>query len=242
MSAPDHAPTLLVLDTSTEQLHLGLLAGGRSIVRREAGGAQSSARLLPALQAMLAEAGIAWAELDAIGFGRGPGAFTGVRTACAVTQGLAEALGKPVLALDTLMAVAEDARGRGAGPLLRVAIDARMGQAYSAAYRVADDGAWITLDAPALHEPAALAAAVDPGFAVAGNSLHAHAPAWQGLGGRRDADAEPRADALLRLALQRWRAGERLDPAAALPLYVRDQVALTTAERDAVRLAKEAAA
>ena len=86
MSASDHAPTLLVLDTSTEFLHLGLSVRAQVLTRCEAGGAQASAHLLPALQALLDEASIGWHQLDAIGCGRGPGAFTGVRAACAVTQ------------------------------------------------------------------------------------------------------------------------------------------------------------
>ena len=242
MSAPEPTPTLLVLDTSTEHLHLGLVRHERTLTRCAAGGAQASAVLLPALRALLDEAGIAWADLDAIGYGRGPGAFTGVRAACAVTQGLAEALGKPVLSLDTLMAVADDARAAGAGALIRVAVDARMGEVYAAAYRYDDGAGWQVLSEPALHEPADLARGVEPGMAVAGNSLLAHVDAWQTFTGPRFADAAPRAEALLRLALRQWQAGERQDAAQALPLYVRDRVALTTVERDAVRLAKGAPA
>lgn len=242
MSVSDHAPTLLVLDTSTEHLHLGLLVRGRQLTRCEAGGAQASATLLPALQSLLDEAGIGWAELDAIGYGCGPGAFTGVRAACAVTQGLAEGLCKPVLRLDTLLAVADDARERGAGARIRVAVDARMGEVYAAGYQYDEGAGWWFLDQPALHDPAELARSIEPGVAVAGNSLLAHADAWQVFTGPRFADAVPGAEALLRLALQQWQRGERRDAAEALPLYVRDRVALTTVERDAVRLAKETSA
>ena len=147
-----------------------------------------------------------------------------------------------MLVLDTLMAVADDAHGRGAGARIQVAVDARMGEAYAAAYVHEDGHGWRRLDEPALHDPAALAHSLAAGFAVAGNSLIAHAEAWHGFGGRRDAEAAPRADALLRLALRQWQQGEGLDAAQALPLYVRDRVALTTAERDAARLAKEALA
>lgn len=242
MTVADLAPTLLVLDTSTEHLHLGLLVRGHQFTRCQAGGAQASATLLPALQGLLDEAQIGWAAIDAIGYGRGPGAFTGVRAACAVTQGLAEALGKPVLGLDTLLAVAEDARAQGAGAQVYVAVDARMGEVYAAAYRYEEGAGWQVLDEPALHDPAALAGSIEPGVAVAGNSLLAHADAWQAVTGPCFADAAPRAEALLRLALRQWQTGERRDAAEALPLYVRDRVALTTAERDAVRLAKEASA
>ena len=244
IAKPPAAPTLLVLDTATEFLHLGLTLRGRSYTRALAGGAKASATLLPALRGLLDEAGIGWHELDAIGYGRGPGAFTGVRAACAVTQGLAFGLGKPVLRLDTLMAVAEDACSQGAGDMIQVAVDARMGEAYAAGYRRdgSAGGGWQQLGEPALHDPAELARDLEPGFAVAGNSLLAHAEAWSGFGGRGVPDAAPRAGALLRLALWQWSHGERLDAAQALPLYVRDRVALTTAEREAAQLAKQAAA
>ncbi|MEN9544773.1 MAG: tRNA ((37)-N6)-threonylcarbamoyltransferase complex dimerization subunit type 1 TsaB [Pseudomonadota bacterium] len=237
------APTLLVLDTATELLHLGLVRRGRAYTRALAGGAQASATLLPALRGLLDEADIGWHELDAIGYGRGPGAFTGVRAACAVTQGLAFGLGKPVLQIDTLMAVAEAASTAGGGDLIQVAVDARMGEVYAAAYRrAAGLGAgWQRLTEPALHEPAELARGIDPGFAVAGNSLSAHAEAWAGFAGPRVPDAVPHAEALLKLAQWHWACGERLDAAQALPLYVRDRIAQTTAEREAAQLARQAA-
>lgn len=228
-------PPLLVLDTATETLHLGLAAGGRRWACALPGGAQASTHLLPALFELMAQAELSLHELGAIGFGRGPGAFTGVRTACAVTQGLAFGATLPVLALDTLMAVAEDARSRGAGDELWVAVDARMGEVYAARYRH-DAAGWTTLVAPALHDPAALLPLVD--HQVAGNSLLAHASIWAALPQQACwPDAAPRAGALLTLAEAAWRRGEQLDAAQALPLYVRDKVAQTTAERAAARAA-----
>ena len=231
------SPRLLVLDTSTESLHLGVCDGEREWVRVVPGGAHASAALLPALLALLAEAGLALRDLDAIAFGRGPGAFTGVRVACAVTQGLAFGAGLAVLALDSLMAVAEDARAQGAGERVWVAVDARMGEVYAARMERVD-AAWRTLDAPALHSPVALArriADTASGDAVAGNSLLVHSAAWTGFDGGRWPASAPRAAALLTLARTAWARGERLDAAEALPLYVRDKVAATSAERAALR-------
>lgn len=228
---------LLVLDAATETLHLGLAAEGRQWVRALPGGARASAELLPGLLELLQEAGIALAQLDAIGCGRGPGAFTGVRAACAVTQGLAFGAGLPVLALDTLLAVAEDARQQGAADDLWVAVDARMGEAYAAHYRH-DGSRWLELSAPALHDPAALAGRViaDPARPeIAGSSLLAHAGAWAGVQVPCWPRAAPQGAALLALAHAAWARGERLDAAQALPLYVRDKVAQTTAERGAAR-------
>ncbi|WP_295642142.1 tRNA (adenosine(37)-N6)-threonylcarbamoyltransferase complex dimerization subunit type 1 TsaB [uncultured Methylibium sp.] len=235
-------PTLLALDTGTEVLHLGACRGDRSWQRALPGGARASADLLPALMSLLDEAGLALRDLDAIAFGRGPGAFTGVRAACAVTQGLAFGAGRPVLSLDSLMAVAEDARTQGAGDELWVAVDARMGEAYAARYRHGPEG-WRTIDAPSLHDPVTLAqhaAAETPAPQVAGSSLSAHAAAWTACGGPRWPDAGPRAGALLALARAAWARGEAVDAARALPLYVRDKVAQTTAERAAAALERRA--
>lgn len=236
---------LAVLDTATETLHLGVCEGEREWILALPGGAAASAALLPALMGLLEEAGLKLAQLDAVGFGRGPGAFTGVRTACAVAQGLAFGAGKPVLALDTLMAVAEDACRQGASDDLWVAVDARMGECYAAHYRRVDS-AWHAVEAPALHAPAELAARVMavagelPQAEVAGTSLDAHRAHWEALAAARWPQAAPRAAALLALARAAWARGEALDAAQALPLYVRDKVALTTEERSAERTAAAA--
>src|SRR5436190_7898030 len=120
--------TLLAFDTATERMSIALAAGG-TVWEHEAiggeGAGQASAALIPAILALLARAGVTLAELDAIAFGRGPGAFTGLRTACSVAQGLALGAGKPVLPIDTLLAVAEDARASRDALRVWVAMDAR---------------------------------------------------------------------------------------------------------------------
>ena len=223
-------PFLLALDSSTDTMAVALVTPGQTRVVEAAGGAQASARLLPEVKALLADAGVAMADLDAIAFGQGPGAFTGLRTACAVAQGLACGLGKPVLAIDSLMLVAEDARAQGAGDDLWVAMDARIGEIYAARYRH-DGTAWQVLDAPALYAPAALAAHWGTPAAVAGTALTEYADAL-GPVARAWPQARSRAAALGALALAAWQRGDTRDAAEALPLYVRDKVALTTAERE----------
>src|SRR5258706_10859196 len=108
------AYVLLVSATATELLSVALAARGGVHAHEASGGALASATLIPTILRMLDEAGVALRELDAIVFGRGPGAFTGLRTACSVAQGLAFGAGKPVLPIDTLLALAEDARRRAA--------------------------------------------------------------------------------------------------------------------------------
>ncbi len=222
---------LLALDSSTDKLAVALSGPAGLSCYEGAGGAQASERLLPEIQRLLAQQGLALQELDAIAFGRGPGAFTGLRTACAVTQGLAMGANKPVLALDSLMLVAEDARQQSpewSGPLW-VAMDARMDEIYAAAYEFRD-GQWQTLQAPALYAPAALVQRWGTPGAVAGSALSVFA-AHLGAPAKSWPQEASRARALAALAQQAWTRGDLLDAAEAQPLYVRDKVAFTTAER-----------
>jgi tRNA threonylcarbamoyladenosine biosynthesis protein TsaB len=247
MSAlPGTGPVILALDTATERL-CAALADGRTIhTHDEAGGGAASARLLPALQGLLARAGVAGPALDAIAFVQGPGAFTGLRTACAVTQGLAWGWRKPVLPLDALMLLAEDLREPSAwaeGAEVAVAVDARMDEIYAARYAWRG-GRWQSTQAPALWAWPALAEAgaaapVPQGLAGSALGLFADRIAWPAAAWRRDEPLD-RAAALGRMALQAWAQGAAVPAAAALPLYLRDKVAQTTAERAAARVARAA--
>jgi tRNA threonylcarbamoyladenosine biosynthesis protein TsaB len=234
---------LLALDTATERLALGVAHGARSWHLNAPGGALASTTLIPAALAGLSECGLTCAALDGVACGIGPGAFTGLRTAVSVAQGLAFGAGKPVLAIDSLLIVAEDARAQsaaerapGAPFALWVAMDARMDELYAAAYRH-DGQAWQVSQAPALYDLAALGQRwqAEPPAALAGSALSAFGerlpvagvPAWP-----QEAD---RAAALLRLARQAWADGPHLPPEQLQPVYLRDKVALTTAERAAAR-------
>ena len=234
---------LLAFDTATELMSIALAAGGRVVTHESAGGALASARLIPAVMALLEEAGVQLKELDAIAFGRGPGAFTGLRTACSVAQGLAFGAGKPVLPIDSLLTVAEDARDGDADHRVWVAMDARMDEIYAAQY-AHQAGQWQALDVPRLTTPAALNErwAAEPPQRVTGNALKVFAERLQTGGALLFPDALPRASAMLPLALVMWQQGGAVDATLALPHYLRDKVAQTTLERDAARAAKEEAA
>jgi tRNA threonylcarbamoyladenosine biosynthesis protein TsaB len=227
---------LLAFDTSTETLSIAVGAGaGRPVLETSGpGGAQASAALIPAIQDLLRQVGLALEELDAIAFGRGPGSFTGLRTATAVAQGLGFGAGVPVLPIDTLLAVAEEAHAAsGAGRIVAM-LDARMDEVYFAAYERTADG-WTTRRAPALGRPEQ--AEVPPGWTIAGNVLELHGHRLP-AGAPRVA-ALPTARALLRLAPLALAARPDHPAAAALPLYIRDKVAQTTEERAADRARKE---
>lgn len=226
---------LLAFDTSTETLSIAVSAGGDAAVLEHsgAGGAQASAALIPAVQDLLRQAGLQVRELDGIAFGRGPGSFTGLRTAAAVAQGLGFGAGVPVLAIDTLLAVAEEARGATGAERVVAVLDARMDEVYFAAYEHVDGG-WRTQAGAALGRPEDVP--VPPGWVLAGNAVGLHDARLPP--GERIA-ALPTARALLRLAPAELASGRAHDAACALPLYIRDKVAQTTEERAAERARKE---
>jgi len=231
---------LLAFDTSTEAMAIAVRGPGGDHGALLPGGARASAGLLPAIHALLAEAGLKLADIDAIAFGQGPGAFTGLRTSCAVAQGLGFGLDRPLLALDSLLLVAEDARLQAdpeAGSFeVGVAMDARMDEVYAGRYRWAGQR-WHGVTPPALYTLPALAEAWSsaPDW-VAGSALAAFSPRLGLPAGQRCvAQERDRPAALLRLAQAMFDAGLSIDAADALPLYLRDKVALTTGEREALK-------
>jgi len=216
---------LLAFDTSTEVLSVAVLRGDRLFSRSGPGGAQASSSLIPLIQELLAEAGLAMAELDAIAFGRGPGSFTGLRTACSVAQGLGFGAGVPLLPVDTLHAVAEEARHSFGATRVVALLDARMDELYAARY---------DFEQPAQSDPEPRLLSpeqvqVPPGWALAGNVFAAYGERLPAAAARHQ--ALPGAEAMLRLAPELLAAGRAVAPAQALPLYVRDKVAQTTQER-----------
>lgn len=281
-SPPDHSPVapraeqrFLAIESSTDTLSIALgsgAAGDTVWTHTGPGAAQASTTLLPQVGALLDQAGWPLETLDAVVFARGPGSFTGLRTACAVAQGLAygvQALGRAgglqVLPVDTLLALAEEARftGQQAGrtpPQCIVALlDARMGELYVAVYVNRAEG--LQELAPArLCAPQDLTAYVDGCLEWSdqkgsGGGLHdgtTDAVLWAGnafsaypalLAGRSVAPLTllPTASALLRLAPGLLASGAAVAARDALPLYVRDKVAQTTAEREQLRAAAASA-
>lgn len=245
---------LLAFDTSTDTMSIAVSrvaeGGPRVWHYTGAGGAKASAGLIPLALDLMARAALGFADLDAIVFGRGPGAFTGLRTACSVAQGLGfgaqgAAGGRvvPLLPVDSLLALAEDARHRhapdGGSVQVLAVLDARMEQVYAGHY-VFDGARWQTRLDPLLahpHELAGAIAALPAGSVVAGNAFAACAGRLVIAAGLFQVDALPSAGALLRLAPALLAAGQGLSPELALPLYIRDKVAQTTAERAAVKAA-----
>lgn len=228
------APVICAIDTATERCSVAVLHEDGVVELDELVGQRHSDRVLPLVDAVLAKAGLGLADVDAFAFGAGPGSFTGLRIACGVVQGLAYARSKPVVPVGNLRALAAAAFAR--RPEARVmlaAIDARMQETYCAAYR--NDASVSELRAPAVESPAALASIVDEIGAdvVAGDALTVFEGACAGLAAARLPDARGSAADVARLAALDFNAGRAVPAAEAMPVYVRDRVALTVDERRA---------
>jgi tRNA threonylcarbamoyladenosine biosynthesis protein TsaB len=227
---------ILALDTSTEWCSVAV--GDGSVWHRldERAGQAHSERVLPMVEAALAEAGWALTGLDGLAFGAGPGSFTGLRIACGVAQGLALGTTLPVVPVPTLAAIAQEVfRTRGWTRVLSC-IDARMREVYAAAY-ARGEGGWREEAPPSVAAPAEVMrmnAGAGADWCGAGNGYAAYPAlaAWLGLA-RVAADARPTAQSIGELAVPRLAAGEGVAAVDALPLYVRHRVALTAAEQAA---------
>lgn len=217
---------ILALETSTRRLSVALWRGGDFVERAEELPNGGSERLLPWVKELLAEAGLALTDLDGIAFGAGPGSFTGLRLAAGCAQGLAYGLDLPVLGVCTLEALAF----QGGTDRVFACLDARMNEVYSAAYI---DG--VEVSPPSVSPPERVAVPPGGGWMGVGDGFAAHGDALAvRLGASlisRRPDVFPTASAVARLAAPRLARGEGMEAALAAPRYVRDRVALTTAER-----------
>ncbi|MEK0417857.1 MAG: hypothetical protein RI949_1863 [Pseudomonadota bacterium] len=231
-------PTLLALDTSTQEMSLAVQAGNQSKTWQGPGGAAASAQLLTQISQLLAHSGVQLRALQAVAFGCGPGAFTGLRAACSVAQGLAMGADVDVIAVDSLMLVAEaawaDLPSSPEGLEVGVLMDARMGEVYAARYE-RHDGAWQVIHPPVLCDPDAVQTLWGgwPSVVTGSGVSMAKVPSQVLVVQARD-----RAAALLRLALRGFEQGRGVDAASALPVYLRDKVAMTTAERQAAAMSR----
>jgi len=222
---------LLAFDTSTEYLSLALMQGDGVSTFDVLAGQSHSQLILPQMQALLGAAGLQLKDLQGIAFGAGPGSFTGVRIAAGVAQGLGFGTGLPVAGICTLQALAE---ASGADKVI-ACLDARMGEVYHAAY-VKNSGVWQTVVEPGLYKPEAVPA-------IEGNNWTGAGSGWQTYGEALSQvyqeqlqgvlpELLPSASAILRLAQPLFASGQSLPAAGAMPVYIRNRVALKTAERE----------
>lgn len=227
---------ILAIETATESCSVALLCGASLLERSELAPRRHAELVLPMADALLAEAGISRKQLDGIAVGQGPGAFTGVRLAVSVAQGIALALDLPVVPVSSLAALAMQAPANGA-PVL-AAIDARRSEIYAGAFTVQADGLVEPIKDECVLAAADLELPREVEWNVIGSGWGAYADAIRARlpGAPRWAEGAryPQARDVVRLAAPRLAAGEGVAPEHALPVYLRDKVALTLAEqRDA---------
>jgi tRNA threonylcarbamoyladenosine biosynthesis protein TsaB len=239
---------LLAFDTSTEYLSLAVKCGGEMLSYDVLAGQSHSQMILPQIQALLDKASLQLKDVHGLAFGAGPGSFTGVRIAAGVAQGLGFGANLPVAPIGTLLALAEAAHEKTGNKKVIACLDARMGEVYHAAYvKTGED--WQTIMAPGLYKPQEV-----PGLASYGKAdLNSGTQDWIGAGSgwktypealgyvyaeQLNADhaihAEllPTATAILKLAEPLFLRGKAGTAAQALPIYIRNRVALKTAERE----------
>jgi tRNA threonylcarbamoyladenosine biosynthesis protein TsaB len=230
-------PIILAIETSSELASCALLHGDQVLSRSSSGVRTHSQSVLPMIQELLAEAGIALKDCDAIAFGAGPGSFTGVRTACGISQGLAFGADLPVVPVVTLDAMALACHQKHGAQRVLTVLDARMDEVYWAQYEF-DDGMPRAVSAPQLSAPAAVApqGAATP----CGNGFAAYAEAFTGKDFAEGAhtDVMPHAVQIAQLARVAFAAGRSVSAAEAQPLYLRNKVAYTQAERREMAAAK----
>jgi tRNA threonylcarbamoyl adenosine modification protein YeaZ/ribosomal-protein-alanine acetyltransferase len=220
---------LLAVETSTELCSVALLRDGELLAEEALAENRHSEMLVAMVRRVLERGALAAASMDAFAFGQGPGSFTGIRIACGLVQGLAFGAGRLVVPVPSLLALAEQA----GSDRVVAAVDARMGEAYVAAYR-RDGGDWDEVLAPRLAAPGDLAWLPDEGWTAIGSGFERHPWLVEAFGGRvvrRVAGELPRAGAVARIAARRYARGAGVAAERAAPLYLRDKVALTTEER-----------
>ena len=217
--------TLLALDTATEACSVALLHDGKVSSHYEVIPRLHAQKLLPMIQQLLADAGTTLSAVDAIAFGRGPGAFTGVRIAIGVVQGLAFALDRPVLPVSNLALLAQRALREHGAEQVAAAIDARMDEVYWGCYQArAGEMRLLGNEAVLAPEAAALPAGAGGDWYGAGTGWGYAERIPVTLAGQ-DATLLPHALDLLKLAEFAWGRGETVPADLAQPVYLRDKVA-----------------
>ena len=225
---------LLALETSTEACSVALVHGDQVIARSELAPRRHAELVLPMADALLAEAGLGRHALDAIAVGRGPGAFTGVRLGISLAQGMALALDRPVVTVSSLAALALEAPQDADAAILAV-IDARMGELYAGCFRADGVGGVLALDEERVTRADLLSLPEAAHWQVVGTGWDSYADGLRGrlTGALRSAHGAryPQARHVAELAVREFRAGHAQPPELALPVYLRDKVALTLVEQ-----------
>jgi tRNA threonylcarbamoyladenosine biosynthesis protein TsaB len=219
---------LLAIETATDACSAALWVDGVLTTRHEVAPREHTRLILPMMDGLLADAGLRLADLDALAFGRGPGAFTGVRIAAAVIQGAAFAADLPVVPVSTLAALAQQGIDAGS-PRVLAALDARMDEVYWGAFQADAEGLAVPVGAEQVIAPDAVPIPEGDGWRGVGSGWAAYGDALRARLGNRvteiDPDVLPAAAEVARLAVRDFAAGLAVPAEQALPVYLRDKVA-----------------
>jgi len=220
---------ILAIDTATDACSAALFLDGEVTSRFELAPRRHTELILPMVGSLLEEAGLAVTDLDAVAFGRGPGAFTGLRIAAGVAQGLALGADLPVIPVSTLATMAQQVMDEAGAEAVAAALDARMGEVYWGCYRRDAEGVAEPVGPETVCAPQAVPVppgddwvGVGSGFATYGGLLASrlHAALAKTL-----PDVVPSARAMHRLAVRAFARREILPAEEAQPIYLRDNVA-----------------
>ncbi len=221
---------ILAIDTATEACSVALHDNGATFAHFELCPREHTQRILPLVNDVLTEGGVALAELDALAFGRGPGSFTGVRIGIGIAQGLALGADLPMIGVSTLVTMAQGAWRQTGATRVLAAIDARMGEVYWAEYQRDEKGIWHGEETEAVLKPEAVEhrlAQLDGTWATVGTGWKA----WPEMGTSSgltltDGKTElPAAQDMLPIALQQLAEGRTVAVEQSEPVYLRNEVA-----------------
>ncbi|MEE9335334.1 MAG: tRNA (adenosine(37)-N6)-threonylcarbamoyltransferase complex dimerization subunit type 1 TsaB [Granulosicoccaceae bacterium] len=227
---------ILAFDTATDACSVALLSGERTLTYHQYKPQQQAALLLPAVDQLMAEAGLTASLLDGVVFGRGPGSFTGLRIAASAAQGIAFGADVGVIGVSTLAAIAQGCMRTTDATDVLVLLDARLSEVYCARYQQDSAGLAKIQGEEQLLAPSNLAGMISEAMplSIAGSGVAEYReiiqPQLHDQVTLRE-DCGPDAMDLLTLAMPEVKAGQWVPPEAALPVYIRDRVALTEAER-----------
>ena len=227
------AVKILALDTATDACSVALLTGDTIVARYDEPQRGHAELILPMVDAVLAEAGIELRALDCLAVGRGPGTFTGVRIAVSVAQGLAFGVERPIVPVSDLAALAQRAAQTHGAKRVLACLDARLGEVYWAAFDTSEDGLVMAMAEERVGPPGSVTVPAGQDWFGVGSGWAAYdlaaqlAPKGVVMAGS-DGTLLPRAQEIALLGARDFRAGRAVPPEQALPVYVRDSVAVTS--------------
>ncbi|KRH78550.1 tRNA threonylcarbamoyladenosine biosynthesis protein TsaB [Ferrovum sp. JA12] len=226
----NHSPTMLLIDTATEQGSVCLTHDGHLVSSEWSGALKHVESVLQHIKDLLSEGRVNMADIEVIAFSQGPGSFTGLRAGCGVTQGLALAYDIPVIPVPTLLMLAQQMDY----PSVTVLLDARMGQVYGARYQ-RQGLLWQETLPAGLYEPQSLPQELVDSSVLVGSGADIYQAQLTAVQDKRlppmVSGIQPHARWLMNYALNEFQQGRTLCADQAIPVYVRDKVALTTLER-----------